>query len=89
MAHPLDKPIIEDPMLVTRAENLARLGVTPEEVLGDFNLEPGESLGLSDPEIVRRHWNRPVAVDLTVEGGDTLDVGGLKLEIVHLPGHCP
>ncbi|WP_340109963.1 MBL fold metallo-hydrolase [Pikeienuella sp. HZG-20] len=89
VAHPLDKPIIEDPMLVTKAENVERFGVSPEEVLRDFNLAPNESLGLSDPEIVRRHWNRPVEVDVTVEGGDILDVGGLKLEILHLPGHCP
>lgn len=89
VAHPLDKPIIEDPMLVTKAENLKRFGMTPQEVLSDFNLKPGESLGLSDPEIVRKHWNRPVEVDLSVEDGDILEVGGLKLEIVHLPGHCP
>jgi glyoxylase-like metal-dependent hydrolase (beta-lactamase superfamily II) len=89
VAHPLDKPIIEDPMMVTRPENLLRFGVSPEDVLRDFNLEPGESLGLSDPEIVRTYWNRPVDVDVVVEDGDVLDVGGLKLEIVHLPGHCP
>ncbi len=89
VAHPADKPIIEDPMLVTRAENLKRFGTTPAEVLADFNLAEGESLGLSDPEIVRRHWNRPVEVDVTVNDGDILEVGGLKLEIMHLPGHCP
>ncbi len=89
VAHALDRPIIEDPMLVTRPENLARFGITPGEALRDFNLAEGESLGLSDPEIVRRHWNRPVEVDLVVEDGDTLDVGGLKLRILHLPGHCP
>jgi glyoxylase-like metal-dependent hydrolase (beta-lactamase superfamily II) len=89
VAHPQDKPIIEDPMMVTKAENLKRFGTTPEEVLADFNLQEGESLGLSDPEIVRRHWNRPVEVDRTVEDGDILEVGSLKLEIIHLPGHCP
>jgi hydroxyacylglutathione hydrolase len=89
VAHELDRPIIEDPMIVTRADNLKRFGTTPEEVLADFNLAKGESLGLSDPEIVRRHWNRPVEVDVTVEDGEVLEVGGLKLEIIHLPGHCP
>src|SRR5580658_9140645 len=89
VAHPLDRPIIEDPMIVTRRDNLTRLGTTPEEVLADFNLRPGESLGLSDPEIVRRHWNFPVEVDVEVKDGDALEVGGLKLGVVHLPGHCP
>jgi glyoxylase-like metal-dependent hydrolase (beta-lactamase superfamily II) len=89
VAHPLDKPIIEDPMLVTKAQNLKRFNTTPEEVLADFNLAPGESLGLSDPEIVRTHWNRPVEVDVEVNDGDSVRVGGLDLKIIHLPGHCP
>ena len=58
-------------------------------MLEDFNLRPGESFGLSDPAIVNKYWNRPVEVDHTVDDGDVLDVGGLKLEVVHLPGHCP
>ena len=89
VCHPLDRPIIEDPMLVTRRENVTRFGITPEEMLEDFNLRPGESFGLSDPAIVNKYWNRPVEVDHTVEDGDILDVGGLKLEVIHLPGHCP
>lgn len=89
VAHPLDKPIIEDPLIVTRRENITRLGTTPEEMLEDFNLRDGESLGLSDPEIIKKYWNFPVEVDLDVKDGDRLEVGGLKLEVVHLPGHCP
>lgn len=89
VAHPLDKPIIEDPLIVTRRENITRFGVTPEEMLEDFNLREGESLGLSDPDIIRKYWNFPVEVDVDVRDGDTLEFGGLKLEVVHLPGHCP
>jgi glyoxylase-like metal-dependent hydrolase (beta-lactamase superfamily II) len=89
IAHPADKPIIEDPLIVTRRDNLTRFGMTPEQVLEDFNLKPGESLGLSDPDIIRKYWNFPVEVDVDVEDGDTIGVGGLKLEVVHLPGHCP
>jgi glyoxylase-like metal-dependent hydrolase (beta-lactamase superfamily II) len=74
---------------VTRRENVIRFGTTPELMLEDFNLRPGESFGLSDPAIVNKYWNRPVEVDHTVADGDILDVGGLKLEVVHLPGHCP
>jgi hydroxyacylglutathione hydrolase len=89
IAHPADKPIIEDPLIVTRPDNLTRFGMTPEQVLEDFNLRPGESLGLSDPDIIRKYWNFPVEVDREVEDGDTIEFGGLKLEVVHLPGHCP
>mgnify|MGYP000672237223 CR=1 FL=1 len=89
VCHPADRPIIEDPLIVTRPENITRFGVTPEEVVEDFNLKEGESLGLSDPAIIEKYWNFPVEVDLEVNHGDVLDVGGLKLEIIHLPGHCP
>lgn len=89
VCHPADRPIIEDPLIVTRPENITRFGVTPEEVVEDFNLKEGESLGLSDPAIIEKYWNFPVEVDLEVNHGDILDVGGLKLEIIHLPGHCP
>ena len=89
ICHPIDRPVIEDPMIVTRAENVTRFGLTPEALLEDFNLAPGESFGLSDPTIVDRYWNFPVPVDRVVEDGDVLDVGGLPLEVVHLPGHAP
>lgn len=89
VCHPDDKPIIEDPFIVTRRENITRFGITPEEMLEDFNLKEGESLGLSDPEIIKKYWNFPVEVDVEVNDGDILEVGGLKLEVIHLPGHCP
>lgn len=89
VAHPADKPIIEDPFFVTKRENIERFGITPEDMLRDFNLGPGESFGLCDPSIIDKYWNFPVEVDIEVDDGDTLGVGGLKLEVVHLPGHCP
>jgi glyoxylase-like metal-dependent hydrolase (beta-lactamase superfamily II) len=27
--------------------------------------------------------------DIGVEDGDTIDVGGMKVKIIHTPGHCP
>ena len=89
ICHPADRPIIEDPLIITRQENVTRFGLTPQQLLEDFNLAPGESLGLSDPEVIRKYWNFPVEVDRTVEGHDFLEVGGLTLEVVHLPGHAP
>ena len=44
VCHPFDRPIIEDPMLVTRRENITRFGTTPEAMLEDFNLETGRKL---------------------------------------------
>ena len=89
VCHPADRPIIEDPLIVTREENITRFGVTPEQVVADFNLKEGESLGLSDPDIIRKYWNFPVEVDVAVNHGDILEFGGVKTEVIHLPGHCP
>ena len=89
ICHFLDRPIIEDPLIVTRPENVTRFGLTPEELLADFNLAPGESLGLSDPEIIRKYWNFPVQVDRTVKDGDEIAFGGVQLHVIHLPGHAP
>ena len=89
VAHPLDKPIIEDPLIVTRPDNVTRFGMTRQEVLADFNLREGESLGLADPATIRKYWNFPVEVDVEANDGDVLEVGGLKLEVIHIPGHCP
>ena len=70
VCHPHDRPIIEDPFFVLRREMISRFGIEPEDALEDFNLAPGESLGLSDPAMVERYWNFPVEVDLEVEHGD-------------------
>lgn len=89
LCHPLDRPIIENPLIITHPENVYRFHISPEELLEDFNLEPGQSLGLSDKQIIERYWNFPVEVDREVTDGDVLEVGTLKLEVVHLPGHSP
>ncbi len=89
LCHPLDRPIIEDPLFVTRPDNVTRFGITPEQMLADFNLRPGESFGLSVPSVIEKYWNRPVKVDEAVGDGQIVEVGGLELEVVHLPGHCP
>lgn len=89
IAHPLEKPVIENPVMVTQPEMIERFGMSPKEALADFNLNEGEGLGLSDPEIVRKYWNFPVEVDIEVEDGDMIDVGGLGLEVIGLGGHAP
>ena len=89
VCHPIDRPIIEDPLIVTRAENVERFGLSPEELLSDFNLAEGESLGLSDPAVIEKYWNFPVEIDREVGQGDIIKVGALDLEVIHLPGHSP
>jgi len=89
VCHPIERPIVEDPLFVTRRQNAERFGTTPEQLAEDFNLASGETLALSDPSVIERYWNFPVEVDAEVKGGDVIEVGALKLEVVDLPGHSP
>lgn len=89
VCHPLERPIIEDPLFVTRRENAERFGADPTAMAEDFNFAPGETFALSDPDVIKRYWNFPVTVDEEVSGGDILQVGALALEVIDLPGHSP
>lgn len=89
LCHPLERPIVEDPLFVTTRPNVTRFGLTPAELLEDFNLGPGETLALSDPLIIEKYWSFPVTVDAEVAGGDILEVGSLRLEVIDIPGHSP
>lgn len=89
VCHPLERPIIEDPLFVTRRENAERFGGDPDTMREDFNFASGETFALSDPDVIKRYWNFPVEVDDEVSGGDVLEVGALKLEVIDLPGHSP
>lgn len=90
VAHRLERPLVEEPVRTTRSDFPRLFGVSARDLLADFNLRAGESLGpYADSEIFARCWNFPVPVDLEVEEGDVLEVGDLRLSIVHLPGHTP
>lgn len=89
ICHPLDRPLIEDPMFAVEPNNLTRFGIQPHEYLADFNLDAGEKLAHTDSEVIRKYWNRPVKVDREVEHGDVVELDSLRLEVVHLPGHTP
>lgn len=89
ICHPLDRPLIEDPLFALDARNVARFGLDPKANLRMFNLAAGEKLAHSDRATIEKYWNRPVGVDRVVEHGDTVPLRGLPLEVVHLPGHTP
>ena len=63
VCHPLDRPIIEDPMIVTRRENITRFGTTPEAMLEDFNLTAGRKFWSIRSRDSRKYWNWPIEVD--------------------------
>jgi glyoxylase-like metal-dependent hydrolase (beta-lactamase superfamily II) len=89
ICHPLDRPLIESPLFAVEADNLLRFGVQPGSYLTDFNLDPGERIAHSDRAVIEKYWNRPVEVDRLVEDEDVIEVGGLALRVIHLPGHTP
>jgi glyoxylase-like metal-dependent hydrolase (beta-lactamase superfamily II) len=35
------------------------------------------------------HQSSPVRKDLSVKGGDIIEVGSLRIKAIHTPGHCP
>lgn len=86
IAHPLERPLLEDPGLAARIENVLRFGVEPEEFFEDFAPTAPETLLLADTRSVDV---APVPVDRELAGGERLAVGSLELEIVDLPGHTP
>lgn len=89
ICHPVDRPLVQNPLYALEPDNLARFGISPESFLADFNLAPGERIALADRAVIEKYWNCPVKVDRTVVDGETIEVGGLGLEAMHLPGHTP
>lgn len=43
--------------------------------------------GLPDDVTRDNHWIRPYSISEVIEDGDTLDLGGRSLEVLHVPGH--
>ncbi len=88
LCHPKERAIIEEPMLATRPDYVESFGGNLEEIAKDLNLED-PSAALIPEDAMREHWNYPVEVDRTIEDGDVLEVGDLKIEVLHTPGHTP
>jgi glyoxylase-like metal-dependent hydrolase (beta-lactamase superfamily II) len=88
LAHERDRPVIEDPTLLTRTDDVESMGGDPATIAEELTLEGPSDLAASDA-LVREHWNYPVAVDRTVTGGETIELGELELRVLHTPGHTP
>jgi len=73
--HELDRPWVEDHAL------LCRELYEPYSDLGLFSSESSE--------LMRKVCGENSPVDVTWRGGEIIDLGGLKLEVVHAPGHSP
>lgn len=89
ICHPLDRPLIESPLFALEPANLRRFGIEPQDHLTDFNLSAGERIAHSHREIIEKYWDRPVQVDREVVHGDVIELGPLRLQVIHLPGHTP
>jgi glyoxylase-like metal-dependent hydrolase (beta-lactamase superfamily II) len=88
LAHERDRPVIEDLTLLTRTDYVESMGGDPATIAEELTLEGPSDLAASDA-LVREHWNYPVAVDRTVTGGETIELGELELRVLHTPGHTP
>jgi glyoxylase-like metal-dependent hydrolase (beta-lactamase superfamily II) len=88
LCHPTEQAIIEDPAVATRPEYIKSVGGDAAEIAADFNLEDPSSV-LMPAEVIKKYWYFPVKIDRTVEDGEILPVGDLKIQVLHLPGHTP
>lgn len=86
MCHPLERAIIEDPILGSNPDYVKSLGGDLKEIEADLNLT---DYSMFPEESIRKYWHFPVTVDGEVEDGDILDVGEFRLQVLHTPGHTP
>ncbi len=88
LAHSLDCPLIEDPLLLFAPQRMKRwYGRSLEEAAQEMNHSVQEWRGYR--ELIRKFLYFPQRIDQTVEEGMTLAVGDCTLEILHTPGHSP
>ncbi|MEA2406427.1 MAG: hypothetical protein QOE69_546 [Thermoleophilaceae bacterium] len=63
----------------------------PEQLLSDryqpYLEEHGLGYGDDDVRWIRSHYGAPVEIELTLSGGESLQVGERALEVLHVPGH--
>ena len=62
----------------------------PEVVRARYLSEYGKYLSKEEQETIRkRPLGQPLRVDRHLRDGDVLDLGRMKLEVIHTPGHSP
>jgi glyoxylase-like metal-dependent hydrolase (beta-lactamase superfamily II) len=63
----------------------------PERLVADrygaYELEHGVGYSAADKRWMRTLYGAPSAVELTFGGGETIDLGGRQLRVLHAPGH--
>jgi glyoxylase-like metal-dependent hydrolase (beta-lactamase superfamily II) len=88
VAHKLDVPMIENPTLLFSEEaETVFPGWSKENLLRDLNMD--ETTWMDYHDIIENYIYYPQEVDIEVEEGDILEVGGISLTIYHTPGHSP
>jgi hydroxyacylglutathione hydrolase len=53
------------------------------------HIEGNEAVAKRTGAKVVAHEKSPVRKDIAVKDGDTIEVGSLKIKVLHTPGHCP
>lgn len=87
MAHPLDLPAIEDPLIMADGKWVfPNSPTTLEEVARELGGEKKEEMS---PEILRKYFHFPVKIDRPLIDGDEIPLGPWKLKILGTPGHSP
>jgi glyoxylase-like metal-dependent hydrolase (beta-lactamase superfamily II) len=88
IAHPLDKPLIENPMIIYDNEKMETIyGKDLSMVREELNALP--EWGWKQKLIMKLCYNFPLKVDQSVQEGDVIEIGDVRLEVYHTPGHSP
>ena len=88
LIHPEDRPFVEQPLRIFDDDLMSsHYSGTLTDAFGDMNRSSAQYRRYQRE--VREDPYHPVSVDETVEDGDTLELGDLRLQVIHTPGHSP
>lgn len=82
-------------ILVTHGhfDHVAAVAALKRETKVEFLAHKGDFFFIEDGENAARRWGfeieQPPKPDRFIEDGDTIEIGGFELEVLHTPGHSP
>jgi len=87
MAHPLDIPAIENPMVLADGSwGFPDAGTSLEEISKELGGARKEEM---TEEIIKKYFYFPVRVDRSLDDGEEVGLGPWRLKVLHTPGHSP
>lgn len=92
LCHPKESAILKNPLIASRPEYIESFGGNVTEIAEDFNLNDPVAVfiaGTMRSKATRDYNYFSIKIDRTVEDGEVLPVGDLRIQVLHVPGHTP